>query len=95
MRSCTVETIYTAAGYQAKSAGTEWSANVPLSNELISWADLIFAMEEKHKVIINSVYADIAANKRIIVLNIPDNYFYMDDDLVVLIKERVGPYVNL
>ena len=77
-----------------RSAGTEKWARVPLSNEIILWADLIFVMEEKQKVIINSVYADSSKNKRIIILDIPDNYYYMESELVELIKTKVAPYLN-
>jgi predicted protein tyrosine phosphatase len=94
MRSCTAETIYAAKGYSVKSAGTETTARVPLSNENILWADVIFVMEEKHKVIINTIFCDSAFNKNIIVLDIPDNYYYMEQELVELIKERVTPHMN-
>jgi predicted protein tyrosine phosphatase len=94
MRSCTAETVYASEGYSVKSAGTERTASVPLSNELILWADLIFVMEEKHKVILNTIYSDVSKDKNIVVLNIPDNYYYMEDKLVELIKERVGPYLK-
>jgi len=94
MRSCTAETIYTELGHLVRSAGTEPGARVTLSNEIIIWADLIFVMEEKQKVILNSVYADSSRNKRIIILNIPDNYYYMEPDLVELIRTKVAPYLN-
>ena len=94
MRSCTAETIYAEEGYMVRSAGTENGAKVTLSNEIILWADLIFVMEEKQKVIINSVYADSSKNKRIIILDIPDNYYYMEPELVELIKTKVAPYLN-
>jgi predicted protein tyrosine phosphatase len=94
MRSCTAETIYTERGYMVKSAGTEKWAKVPLSNELICWADLIFVMEEKQKVVLNSVYTESSKNKKIIVLDIPDQYYYMESELVKLIKYKVTPYLN-
>jgi predicted protein tyrosine phosphatase len=94
MRSCTAETIYAEEGYPVRSAGTEIGATVSLSNDIILWADLIFVMEEKQKVIINSIYADASENKKIIILDIPDNYHYMEPELVELIKSRVAPYLN-
>lgn len=94
MRSCTAETVYTAKGYSVRSAGTEKWAKVTLSNEIILWADLIFVMEEKQKVIIETVLADASKDKKIIVLDIPDNYDYMESELVKLIKYRVTPYLN-
>jgi len=94
MRSCTAETIYAAKGYSVKSAGTETTARVPLSNENILWADVIFVMEEKHKVILYTYFSEVANGKNIIILDIPDNYYYMEQELVELIKERVAPHLN-
>jgi protein-tyrosine phosphatase len=95
MRSATAETIFTAEGYTVKSAGTEVSATVPLSNELILWADLIFVMEEGHKVIITNYFEASTADKKIIVLDIPDNFYYMEQELVELLKVRVAPHLKL
>lgn len=94
MRSSSAETIYAEKGYAVKSAGTENEAKVPLNSELICWADLIFVMEEKQKVILNSVYGDSSKNKRIIILDVPDNYYYMEPELVELIRTKVAPYLN-
>ena len=93
MRSTTAETIFASEGYSVKSAGTEMSATVPLSNEIILWADLIFVMEEGHKVVLKTYFSDVAYNKNIIVLDIPDNYYYMQQELVELLQERVAPHV--
>jgi predicted protein tyrosine phosphatase len=94
MRSCTAETIYAAMGYSVRSAGIEKWAKVSLSNEIILWADMIFVMEEKQKVIINTEFADAIKGRKIFVLNIPDNYYYMEPELVELIKTKVTPYLE-
>jgi predicted protein tyrosine phosphatase len=94
MRSSTAETIFTSEGRDVKSAGTDESARVPLDEELVRWADLIFVMEEKHKTIIETVFKEAAERKQIVVLGIPDNYFYMEPALVELLKERTGPYLR-
>ena len=93
MRSATAEVIYASEGYSVKSAGTEETATVPLSNGLIQWADLIFAMEEKQKIIIETYYSEVAKNKTIIALGIPDIYHYMEQELVELIKAKVTPHL--
>lgn len=94
MRSATAEVVYAEKGYLVRSAGTELNAREPLSNEIILWADLIFVMEETHKVILNTYYSDAADNKKIIVLSIPDEYSYMEQELVELIIERVTPHLK-
>lgn len=94
MRSATAEVVYTGKGYSVKSAGTENNARVALSNEIILWADLIFVMEETHRVILNTYFYDVASDKKIIVLNITDKYEYMEQELVDLLIERVTPHLN-
>lgn len=94
MRSSTAETFYRAEGLNVRSAGTSKGARVPLSGELINWADLILVMEEKHRVAIETHFGDEATNKIIIVLNIPDNYCYMEPELISLIRQRADPYLQ-
>jgi predicted protein tyrosine phosphatase len=96
MRSRTAEEIYNAEGvHQAKSAGIQKGAKVLLTGELIEWADLIFVMEENYKEIINAEFAKEVAGKRFLVLDIPDNYYFMEPELVEMIKARVGPYLGI
>jgi predicted protein tyrosine phosphatase len=94
MRSCTAETIYKSEGYATKSAGTSKTATTTISDELISWADLIFVMEENQKVIMTKYFRESASDKKIIVLGIPDDYYYMDEELIDLIKERVSLHLR-
>jgi predicted protein tyrosine phosphatase len=94
MRSSTAETVYKAEGLNVRSAGTSKGARVPLTEELINWADLILVMEEKHRVAIETHFGNEAAQKKIIVLNIPDNFYYMEPGLVSMIRERADPYLQ-
>lgn len=94
MRSCTAETIYKSEGYATKSAGTSNSAIKTLSDELILWADIIFAMEKNQKVMMTNYFPESTSDKEIIVLEIPDNYYYMDEELINLIKEGVSPHLQ-
>ncbi len=94
MRSSTAETVYREEGLNALSAGTERGANVPVSPELIRWADLILVMEKKHQVAIETHFGDEIMNKKVIVLNIPDNYYYMEPKLVSLIRKRADPHIK-
>jgi len=90
-RSLTAETIYTSGTHHSvKSAGTSTYARVKLTSELINWADIIFPMEMKHEEFIRKKFPDESAKKRIICLDIPDNYYYMEPALVDLIKVRTA-----
>lgn len=61
---------------------------------MIHWASLIFVMEKKHKQILLTRFPDIRHEKQLIVLNIPDNYQFMDENLVEILKTLVAPYLN-
>ena len=93
MRSPTAELVYRNLGYKTRSAGTEYGARKPVSNELIEWADLVFVMEARQKVIIASMFCDVAHKKDVVVLGIPDKYLYMESELVDILIEKVTPYL--
>lgn len=93
-RSATAETIYQNHPFhQVKSAGTAASARIKINHKLIEWADLIFVMEKEHKQRINEKFGEILAHKEIIILNIPDDYVYMDEELINEIETKVSSYL--
>lgn len=93
-RSPTAEEIFkNNQEHQAKSAGTEPSARIKITEKLINWADIIFVMEKKHKERIKQRFATVVDEKELIVLDIPDEYQFMDEELVDLIKLSVLPYL--
>ena len=95
LRSPTAEAIFsTYPGVEAKSAGIGKEATVPVSAELLEWADLIFVMEKRHRNIIHSRFKEIYLRKRIICLYIPDEFEFMDPDLISLLEEKVTPYLD-
>jgi protein-tyrosine phosphatase len=93
-RSATAEKIYqNHLIHQVKSAGTAAAEKVKIIFKHIDWADLIFVMEKKHKQIIKEKFAESLSNKEIIILNIPDEYQYMDEELISEIKAKVSTYL--
>jgi predicted protein tyrosine phosphatase len=93
LRSPTAEQVFSQyEGVECESAGVHESANVPLGPELIEWANIIFVMERAHRNKVTKKFKKYLNGKRIIVLNIPDEYEYMDEGLVRLLKARVGPF---
>jgi protein-tyrosine phosphatase len=94
-RSPTAEAIFkTSQVHIVKSAGTESSARIKLTAKLIAWADIIFAMEKRHKQRLIENFAHETERKEIVVLNIPDEYQYMDEELIESIKSSVSPYLE-
>jgi protein-tyrosine phosphatase len=55
-----------------KSAGTEPTARIKVNSKLINWADIIFAMENKHKRRLMENFPTLVNGKQIVVLDIPD-----------------------
>lgn len=89
-RSLTAEKIFDGYnGHRARSAGTEQNARIKVTPGLLGWADIIFCMEKKHVWRIKEKYSDIVANKKVICLNISDEYEYMDRELQELLKSSV------
>lgn len=52
-------------------------------------------MEEKHKSRLLAGYRQLLQSKPIHVLDIPDEYRYMEPELVELLRESVGPILGL
>lgn len=94
-RSRTAESIFKNRPFDiVKSAGTENTARVKLTEGILKWADIIFVMEEKHEKKIVASYHDICQNKQIITLGIEDRYKYMDKELIRLLQDSVFPFLE-
>ncbi|NQX71299.1 protein tyrosine phosphatase [Paenibacillus alba] len=95
-RSLTAEKIFAGTpGYEVRSAGTEEQARVKITSGHVGWADVIFAMEKKHVRRIKEKYHDSLSNKKLICLDIPDDYRFMDEELIEILKSRVSDYLDL
>jgi predicted protein tyrosine phosphatase len=93
LRSPTAEQVFAAwPGLEVDSAGTNHDAENPLTGELVEWADVIFVMERTHRSKLSKRFKR-HLKARVICLNIPDDYDFMDPGLVVLLKARVEPHL--
>jgi len=89
LRSPTAEAVFADhPEVEVDSAGLNHDAVVPLSPEQIQWADLILVMEQSHRNKLTRRFRKYLAGKRVVVLDIPDDYGYMDPALMELIKHR-------
>ena len=73
-----------------RSAGVSPNARRKVSAEDIRWADVIFVMEEKHKPRLVADFSRLLDGKTIHVLDIPDEYKYMDPELVEQLEQSVN-----
>jgi predicted protein tyrosine phosphatase len=96
LRSPTGEAIFSKFdGINAIGAGTNSDAETPVSGDLIEWADIIFAMEKSHRAKISKKFTPLLKNKRLICLGIPDNYEYMQPELVKILEAKVRAIVAI
>jgi predicted protein tyrosine phosphatase len=96
LRSPTAEQVFCDyPGLEAASAGTNHDAEVPIGPDLLRWADVIFVMEKVHRIKLSRRFQKHLASKRIICLDIPDRYGYMDLELVECLKTKVSKFLNL
>lgn len=95
LRSPTAEQVFsTWPDVETDSAGLGNDAEVKLSVEQIEWATLIFVMEKAHRNKLSKKFKSHLKDKRVICLNIPDDYAYMQPELVKLLENKVGAYLR-
>jgi predicted protein tyrosine phosphatase len=93
-RSRTAETIFKAdQRHHFKSAGTENDARIKVNEKLVDWADLIFVMEKRHKQKLQERFQELLDAKEIVILDIDDDYQYMDQELIDSLTLSVTPFL--
>ncbi len=93
LRSPTAERVFSGRpGFEVASAGLNNDAGTPVSSELVEWADIIFVMEETHRSMLSKKFRPHLKDKRVICLDIPDQFDFMDPVLVRLLEAKVGPF---
>jgi predicted protein tyrosine phosphatase len=94
LRSRTAEAVFDGRdGIAARSAGTLPVARVRVDEALVSWADIVFGMEAEHVDCVRQRFPAAAAGKVLVLLEIPDEYDYMQPELVALLEAKVVRYL--
>ncbi len=94
LRSPTAEAVFAGIdGLEVASAGLGHDAEVPVSMELLEWADMIMVMERSHRNKLSKEFRSYLKNKRVVCLDIPDEYDYMGPVLVKILKRKVSPFL--
>ncbi|UTW05433.1 phosphotyrosine protein phosphatase [Amphritea atlantica] len=95
-RSPTAENVWRKhPSLNVRSAGTSPRAKKTVNAKDIQWADVIFVMEEKHKNRLKAEFTRLLNHKDIQVLDVPDEYQYMDAELVDIMQQAVSSYLDL
>ena len=96
LRSPTAEQVFSSRqDIECSSAGLNHDAENPVTPELVEWANIIFVMEKAHRNKLNAKFKRHLSKARVICLDIPDDYEFMDPELVRLLKVKVNRFMPL
>lgn len=94
LRSPTAEQVFsTWPGVETASAGLAPDADSPVTPELLAWADLIFVMERRHRSKLAASFKAHLDGLRVICLDVPDDFQYMEPALVEILEARVSRHL--
>lgn len=90
LRSPTGEEVFSSyEGINAIGCGTNNDAETTVSGDLIEWADMVFVMERSHRNKVSKKFRELLKGKKLVCLDIPDEYDRMDPMLVRQLENRV------
>lgn len=94
-RSLTAERIFGGqAGVQARSAGTQPGARIVVTEGHVGWADVVLVMEKSHLSQLRRKFPEAMAGKRAVTLLIPDDYEFMQPELVDELWAKAGAWME-
>jgi predicted protein tyrosine phosphatase len=95
LRSPTAEQVFSSwIDVETDSAGLAPDAVTPLTVDQIEWAEVLFVMERRHKVKLIRTFGRYLNGKRIVCLDIPDRYGFMDPELIVVLERKAGGFLR-
>lgn len=95
LRSPTAAAVFSAWPHlDVDSAGLANDAETPLSADQLAWAQLIVVMEQSHRRRLQARHAAHLRGKRVVCLDIPDRYDFMQPELIELLLEKAGPLLR-
>jgi predicted protein tyrosine phosphatase len=94
LRSPTAEQVFASwPGIEVASAGLNHDAEVTVTPEMLEWVDVVFVMEKAHRSRLSRRFRRHLRNTRVICLDIPDIFDFMEPGLIELLKARVTPHL--
>ena len=94
-RSLTAEKLMVGVpGYEARSAGTQPGARIVITEGHIGWADLVFVMEKSHLAKLRARFSEALEGRQVVTLHIPDDYEFMQPELLDELRARLDSYVD-
>jgi len=80
--------------FNIRSVGLSPKSNRKISENDLNWANLVFVMETEQRAKIWELYRHLEL-PTIEILNIPDEYEFMDEELVELLTDRINDTLKL
>ena len=89
-RSLTAERVFAdVLVWDVRSAGTEEGARIKVTEGHLGWADVVVVMEKRHKERLRQKWPEAFTDKECVCLFIPDDYEFMEERLVALLREKM------
>lgn len=91
MRSATAERLFCKrSDLDVRSAGTAPDALVRVNANMLDWAEIIFVMDDGQRQWLTSTFEQHPALSKIVCLDIPDVFTFLQPELIRLLEERVS-----
>jgi predicted protein tyrosine phosphatase len=96
MRSPTAERNFSKRpDLDVRSAGTSPHALTRVNARMLEWADLIFIMDDQQRRSLRRRFAGNPTLQHLVCLDIPDDFTFMQPELVDLLTVRATPHLPL
>ncbi len=93
-RSPTAEQVFAELpDWETDSAGLGADADIPVSIEQIEWATHIAVMEKRQLARLRKSFPKLVSGRKLVSLDIPDDFKFMQPQLIDLLKQRIGRVV--
>jgi len=94
-RSATAERVFGKDPLlDVRSAGTSPDAMVQVNERMLDWADIVFVMDEEQRTALARLFPRHPAVAQMVMLDIKDDYHFLDPELVSMLRERVAPHLD-
>jgi predicted protein tyrosine phosphatase len=93
-RSATAERLFCKRpDVDVRSAGTARDSLVQINRRMLDWADIVFTMDHGQHSALGRMFHGHPVLDRLICLEIPDEYRFLDPELVRLLEMRVAAHL--
>ena len=94
MRSPTAERVFQKrVDLEVRSAGTARDALARVNSHMLDWADDIFIMDDQQRRSLRRRFSGHPALGRLICLDIPDEFTFLQPELIALLEHQTLPHL--